>query len=323
MKNATLGNTFTGFRRGAVVKVAATGFNPYNDRIVEVVILKTDFDTLVSEKREATFETYRQKINPGILIPEEATVVHGIRDEDVSQAPGFAEVAGNIKTLLGRLPIIGHTVDFSTRFLNVEMKRANMEELKTNPCYCAVKRFRASWLEDPKCGLEDMARKILGRVREGEIHDPLEDATLTAGLACHFYGEDNARPMPKLIPKEIVLSVLNKAKDRISTPQTWTRKALARGGRGRETEPYSRGAKRWGLDGALLAAIRDVKNDPETGEGIALDGLFAQAIQPVINEGKEISDWLTAAGWNNDEKRTHAQVLQVLDEAIEYEGART
>ena len=65
-----------------------TGTNINIDRIVEICYLK-----IYPNGNE---ESRTMRINPERHIPEEATAVHGIHDEDVRDCPTFKEVARNI-----------------------------------------------------------------------------------------------------------------------------------------------------------------------------------------------------------------------------------
>ena len=65
-----------------------TGTNINTDRIVEICYLK-----IYPNGNE---EAKTMRINPGMHIPEEASAVHGIYDEDVKDCPTFKEVARNI-----------------------------------------------------------------------------------------------------------------------------------------------------------------------------------------------------------------------------------
>ena len=65
-----------------------TGTNINSDRIVEICYLKV--------YPNGNEEAKTMRINPGMHIPEEATAVHGIHDEDVKDCPTFKEVARNI-----------------------------------------------------------------------------------------------------------------------------------------------------------------------------------------------------------------------------------
>jgi DNA polymerase III epsilon subunit-like protein len=71
----------------AVIDLETTGLSPYKERIVEVSVVRMDpgcaprlvFDTLV---------------NP--CCPVKCTYIHGISDEDVVNAPKFADITGEL-----------------------------------------------------------------------------------------------------------------------------------------------------------------------------------------------------------------------------------
>ena len=69
-----------------------TGLNIGRDHIVEISLIKIFPD----EHRES----FTQRINPGIHIPEEATAVHGISDADVADKPLFKDVARRIADII-------------------------------------------------------------------------------------------------------------------------------------------------------------------------------------------------------------------------------
>ena len=62
-----------------------TGVDTAKDRIVEISMAKImpDGEELVKTR----------KLNPEMHIPEEATAIHGITDEDVKDCTNFAQVA--------------------------------------------------------------------------------------------------------------------------------------------------------------------------------------------------------------------------------------
>ena len=65
-----------------------TGTNINTDRIVEICYLKV--------YPNGNEEAKTLRINPGMHIPEETSLLHGIYDEDVVDCPTFKEVAKNI-----------------------------------------------------------------------------------------------------------------------------------------------------------------------------------------------------------------------------------
>ena len=69
-----------------------TGVDTARDRIVEISMIK-----IMPDGEEIT-RTRRR--NPGMPIPAEATAVHGITDEDVKDAPTFAQVARSLEQFI-------------------------------------------------------------------------------------------------------------------------------------------------------------------------------------------------------------------------------
>ena len=65
-----------------------TGIDIVNDRIVEICLLKVF--------PNGNEESKVMRINPTVHIPEEASAVHGIFDEDVANCPTFKDVAADV-----------------------------------------------------------------------------------------------------------------------------------------------------------------------------------------------------------------------------------
>ena len=76
-----------------------TGVNITHDKIVEISYIKVYPNGAEEEK------TIR--VNPGRHIPEEATAVHHITDEDVKDAPLFKEIAKNLSKVFEGCDIAG------------------------------------------------------------------------------------------------------------------------------------------------------------------------------------------------------------------------
>jgi DNA polymerase-3 subunit epsilon len=104
-----------------------TGINIVKDRIVEISCLK-----LMPDGKE---ESKTWRINPQIAIPEQATAIHGITDEDVKDCPTFPELAHTIAELLEGCDLAGFNSNrFDIPLLAEELLRAgidiNMNERK-------------------------------------------------------------------------------------------------------------------------------------------------------------------------------------------------
>ena len=94
-----------------------TGFNPKSQRIVQYALVGCEADGRAIQLEEL--------VNPKIRIPPETTNVHGIRDQDVRNAPEFKECVHEISTMMEGAVIVGHNVDrFDWPFLRAEFLRA-------------------------------------------------------------------------------------------------------------------------------------------------------------------------------------------------------
>ena len=97
-----------------------TGTNTAQDRIVEISYLK------VSPNGNEDMHTRR--INPGMHIPEQASAVHGIYDDDVKDCPTFKEVAKEIARDFEGSDIAGFNSNrFDVPLLAEEFLRAGVD----------------------------------------------------------------------------------------------------------------------------------------------------------------------------------------------------
>jgi DNA polymerase III subunit epsilon len=100
--------------------IEATGLNVASDRIVEIAMLKVHPDQ--------TTEVLTRRINPGIPIPENVSRIHGIRDEDVADAPKFADVARALLNFIGNADLAGYNSNkFDIPMLAEEFLRAEID----------------------------------------------------------------------------------------------------------------------------------------------------------------------------------------------------
>lgn len=98
-----------------------TGVNVLHDRIVEISLIK------VFPGRDEPVEKSR-RINPEMHIPEAATAVHHITDEDVKDQPTFRQVARSLADLFAGSDIAGYNSNrFDVPMLDEEFRRAGIE----------------------------------------------------------------------------------------------------------------------------------------------------------------------------------------------------
>jgi DNA polymerase-3 subunit epsilon len=98
----------------------STGTNITHDRIIEIAVIK------MMPNGEVLRKTNR--INPGIPIPAESSVFHGIYDKDVADKPSFKEVAKDYARFFEGADLSGfNIIKFDVPMLVEEFLRAGIE----------------------------------------------------------------------------------------------------------------------------------------------------------------------------------------------------
>lgn len=103
-----------------VFDLETTGTKIGSDRIVEICILKINPD------RSRESKTWL--VNPQMPIPKEASDVHGITDEQVANAPTFAQIAPKVIEMISGANLGGFNSNrFDVPLLAEELLRAGMD----------------------------------------------------------------------------------------------------------------------------------------------------------------------------------------------------
>ncbi|GAB3555848.1 exonuclease domain-containing protein [Spirosoma fluminis] len=104
----------------AFFDLETTGINVAKDRIIDVCIVKALPGGEVVSKT--------QRVHPGMPIPLESSMIHGIYDEDVKDAPPFKSVARTLAQFLEGCDLAGFNSNrFDVPLLVEEFLRANID----------------------------------------------------------------------------------------------------------------------------------------------------------------------------------------------------
>lgn len=120
----------------AFIDLETTGVNVVRDRIVEICIAKAKID--------GTVEVKTKRINPGMPIPLESSLIHGIYDEDVKDEPTFKQIARSMAQFLEGCDFAGFNSNrFDVPMLVEEFLRvdADMFDLKNRRLIDAQRIF--------------------------------------------------------------------------------------------------------------------------------------------------------------------------------------
>lgn len=99
----------------AIIDVETTGGRPQYERIIEIAIYITDGYQILSQ--------FSSLINPERAIPSNITMLTGITNEMVNNAPKFYEVAKEIVLLLEGKTFVAHNVNFDYGFVRHEFQQ--------------------------------------------------------------------------------------------------------------------------------------------------------------------------------------------------------
>jgi DNA polymerase-3 subunit epsilon len=102
-----------------VLDVETTGLTPqFGDRVCEIALLRFRGDRELGR--------FQSLVNPQRPISPGAFAVNGIRDQDVVEAPIFAEIAPVVLDLLDDSTLVAHNAPFDVAFLEAEFQMCDL-----------------------------------------------------------------------------------------------------------------------------------------------------------------------------------------------------
>ena len=154
----------------AVVDVETTGGGySISERVVEVAAV------VVRNGRVA--ESFSSLVNPQRAIPRPITQLTGISNTMVADAPSFADVADDLRSMLEKRIFVAHNVGFDWRFVGDELFRATGRVLSGDRI-CTVKLARRLLTHLPRRNLDALS-EYYGVTNEAR-HRAFGDALATA-----------------------------------------------------------------------------------------------------------------------------------------------
>ncbi|KKK95617.1 hypothetical protein LCGC14_2671010, partial [marine sediment metagenome] len=171
--------------------------------IVDIAIINHDGTELIS--------TLVQPISP---IPEQATSIHGIRNEDVILAPAYADIQLNIGSLLYDRLVVIYNKNFDLRLMEQSAK-ADLEFPLTRCAMELYAQFYGDWNErhqSYRWQKQSNAARQLGIEMPANLHRAAADANL-----CRLIIEAMAAtPLPgEARPSQLFIETFNSMADRI------------------------------------------------------------------------------------------------------------
>lgn len=112
----------------AFFDLETTGVNVASDRIVEIAILKVHPDGRIEKRPDEKTGPPRLLVNPGMPIPLETSLIHGIYDDDVKDAPTFKDLSSKLFKFLYDCDLAGFNSNkFDVPILAEEFLRCGID----------------------------------------------------------------------------------------------------------------------------------------------------------------------------------------------------
>lgn len=175
-----------------VIDFETTGFNPYNDKIIQVAAVKYRNHELVDQ-----FVSY---VNPERPIPSRITSLTGITNYRVSDAPTIEEVLPLFLAFLHTNVIVAHNASFDMRFLKSNVNMLGFPEPK-NKVIDTVFLAKKYMKHAPNHKLETLKRMLGIRLSS---HNAFDDCITCAAVyqKCTSIEEKGKRKVNKAVLDE-------------------------------------------------------------------------------------------------------------------------
>ena len=167
-------------KRLIVLDTETTGLSPAEGhRIVEIGCV----ELLHTRKGEQ----YRCIINPDRDIPADAARIHGITNDQVANAPRFADVVDAFLAFIGQDQLVIHNAAFDIGFLNAELQRLQRKPLAmtrvTDTMLLARRKYPGM-----SASLDALCRRLKVDNSHRTLHGALLDADLLADVYVELMG---------------------------------------------------------------------------------------------------------------------------------------
>ncbi|MFW2332863.1 DEDD exonuclease domain-containing protein [Ilumatobacter sp.] len=155
-----------------VLDLETTGGSRNDDMITEIGAVKV--------RGGECLGTFHTLVNPGRAIPPQITVLTGLTDAIVHDAPRIETVLGSLVDFLGDAVFVAHNASFDLGFVRAALARDHRNEYRPTVVDTAALARRLLRDEVPNCKLGTLASRL--RLDHTPTHRALDDALATTDL---------------------------------------------------------------------------------------------------------------------------------------------
>lgn len=149
-----------------------------------------EIGAVVLNDRKKSSDHFHAYINPGRLIDEEASKVHGITNQDLENEPMFAAIADDFIEFIQGSTLIIHNAPFDVGFLNSELKAVSAKYPKLEDI-CEIEDslvIARSKFPGQRNSLDALANRFEVSGYDRSFHGALLDANILADVYIYLTG---------------------------------------------------------------------------------------------------------------------------------------
>ncbi len=167
--------------REVVLDTETTGLDPRSGhRIVEIGCVE-----LVNHM--ATGKHFHKYLNPERDIPEQASAIHGLTEEFLSDKPLFADIAEEFQAFIGDSTLVIHNAEFDLGYINIEREKIRQPPVASDRAIDTVSLARRKF-PGAQANLDALCRRFKIDISDRTLHGALKDARLLAEVYLELIG---------------------------------------------------------------------------------------------------------------------------------------
>jgi len=151
-----------------IIDTETTGLSAPEDTLCEIALIRWFPPNYTGPLQRTEWSSL---VNPGRHIPEEASNIHGIKNEHVVGAPTVAEAQATIQRIIpSESLVLAHNMAFDAKFINLTEYHLG----------CTLRLAQYLWPQAPSYKNENLANWLGIAKPEGRLHRALNDVQLTS-----------------------------------------------------------------------------------------------------------------------------------------------
>lgn len=164
------------------IDTETTGLSFRFNNMVEIGAIKFQLDPFVE------LERFSSLINPKVSIPQEASRVHGITNEDVLDKPTFKDLSCDFLEFIKDSTLIGYNLSFDLSFIDHELMCAGFIDIESqkHKCLDVLRMVKRQLPHLPSHKLSAIASKF--NIVPEASHRAIDDADTCLKVFLSLYG---------------------------------------------------------------------------------------------------------------------------------------